>query len=491
MYKPLYKPNQVICGTGQVAIVTGWTVKQTVAKHLEPTEYAAIGNLYSSTRGISFLIRNLLYNPQVRYLAILSATKEDKNAGSCQCLYDFFTNGFTKGITDTGKETWVINSGIKGYIDIEIPQETLDRLRKTITVWFCNFPEQALSLVEYASQNPLPNRGCKLIFQLPQEANPVTLPGNLYGHRIEGKTIAETWVKILQRIRTTGVIRPTGYDGKWQELINLMAIVTDEPTDCYFPEPNYLPLDREYLNNYYSQILDDAPKQEGVKYTYGQRLRSWFGEDQIEQVIEKLIKEIDAASAVMSLWDVKDHIKGGSPCLNHIWVRVNENVLSFTAVFRSNDMFNAWPANAMGLRILQEHIIQEISDRSEYKLKIGPLITLSQSAHVYDDTWENVDSIIDTHYKKLTQKVDYNDPVGNFVIENQYDTTIVNQVAPSGEIVATYKGKHPLKLLREITSANPSIRPDHAGYLGIELDRAVKCLGTPTHRPGYIQDSQQ
>jgi len=491
MYKPLYKPNQVICGTGQVAIVTGWTVKQTIAKHLEPTEYAAIGNLYSSTRGISFLIRNLLYNPQVTYLTILSATKEDRNAGGCRCLCDFFRHGFTKGITDTGKEAWVINSDIKGYIDIEIAKEALNKLRETLKISYDILIEDLLLAVKYANQNPLISTCEQLTFPNAPEPESKILPGTLYGHRIEGKTIAETWVKILQRIRTTGVIRPTGYDGKWQELINLMAIVTDEPTDCYFPEPNYLPLDREYLNNYYSQILDDAPKQEGVKYTYGQRLRSWFGEDQIEQVIEKLIKEIDAASAVMSLWDVKDHIKGGSPCLNHIWVRVNENVLSLTAVFRSNDMFNAWPANAMGLRILQEHIIQEISDRSEYKLKIGPLITLSQSAHVYDDTWENVDSIIDTHYKKLTQKVDYNDPVGNFVIENQYDTTVVNQVSLSGEIVATYKGKHPLKLLREITSANPSIRPDHAGYLGIELDRAVRFLGTPTHRPGYTQDSQQ
>jgi thymidylate synthase len=491
MYKPLYKPNQVICGTGQVAIVTGWTVKQTIAKHFEPTEYAAIGNLYSSTRGISFLIRNLLYNPQVRYLAILSATKEDRNAGGCRCLYDFFRHGFTKGITDTGREAWVINSDIKGYIDIEIAEEALNKLRKTLKISYDILIEDLLLAVKYANQNPLISPHEQLTFPNAPEPESKILPGNLYGHRIEGKTIAETWVKILQRIRTTGVIRPTGYDGKWQELINLMAIVTDELTNCYFPEPNYLPLDREYLNNYYSQILDDAPKQEGVKYTYGQRLRSWFGEDQIEQVIQKLIKEIDAASAVMSLWDVKDHIKGGSPCLNHIWVRVNENVLSLTAVFRSNDMFNAWPANAMGLRILQEHIIQEISDRSEYKLKIGPLITLSQSAHVYDDTWENVDSIIDTYYKKLTQKVDYNDPVGNFVIENQHNTTVVNQVSLSGEIVASYKGKHPLKLLREITSANPSIRPDHTGYLGIELDRAVKCLGTPTHRPGYIQDSQQ
>jgi len=34
------------------------------------------------------------------------------------------------------------------------------------------------------------------------------------------------------------------------------------------------------------------PIGEGVKYTYGQRLRSWFKHDQIEQVIQKLVADI-------------------------------------------------------------------------------------------------------------------------------------------------------------------------------------------------------
>ena len=47
-YKPLYKPNQLICGTGQTAIVSGWTVKSAIGKHLPSQEYGAIGQLYST-----------------------------------------------------------------------------------------------------------------------------------------------------------------------------------------------------------------------------------------------------------------------------------------------------------------------------------------------------------------------------------------------------------------------------------------------------------
>ena len=485
-YRPKYKPNQLICGYGQTAIITGWTVRKSVAKHLSSQDYAVIGNLYSPTRGISFLIRNLLANPHVRYLIVINATKEDNNAGGGRCLLDFWQQGFREGKNDTGRDCWVINSSITGYIDIEITAEALENLRHNLQIQEAKSVKQAVEIVKnYATYDKIEPWGKPLIF--PEvEIVPTVLPGPRYAHRIEGKTIAETWIKILHRIKTTGTIRPTGYDGKWQELIDLMAVITDEPVDFYFPEPNYLPINQEFLQEYIGQILDDAPYREGVKYTYGQRLRSWFKKDQIEQVIYKLIGEIDAASAVMSLWDVEDHEKGGSPCLNHIWVRVVDNELSLTATLRSNDMFAAWPANAMGLRALQQHIRDEIQKRSDYNLSMGPLITISQSAHIYDDTWESVDRLIDNQYSKIVQKRDFYDPSGNFLIEVEGSIITVKQTTPgSGELVATYIGKNSLKLVREICAASPAIHPEHIGYLGIELQKAYECLKSEKQ---YIQD---
>jgi thymidylate synthase len=428
----------------------------------------------------------LLLNPHVRYLVILNATKEDKNAGACQCLGDFFRYGVEASISDTGRKSWVIRSLIPGYIDIDIDINALEKLRRSVEIQDAISISDAVEKIQYyGNKEIVAPWGTPLQFAMNiVESN--VFPGTRYGHRIEGKTIAETWVKIIHRIKTTGTIRPTGYDGKWQELIDLMAVVTEEPDDFYFPEPNYLPIDRSFLEEYISQILDDAINQEGVKYTYGQRLRSWFGRDQIEQVIEKLIGEIDAASAVMTLWDVKDHEKGGSPCLNHIWLRVVDSELSLTAVLRSNDMFAAWPANAMGLRALQKHIRNEICQRSQYDLKLGPLITLSQSAHIYDDTWSNAEQLIKEQYSAICKKLDYYDPAGNFLIEIADDKIVVTHTTPgSGEIVGCYSGKNPLKMIKEICAALPAIRPDHAGYLGMELQKAANCLKIDK---SYIQD---
>ncbi|MGJ5675190.1 MAG: thymidylate synthase [Nostochopsis sp.] len=485
-YKALYKPNQLIYGWGQTAIITGWTVKQAIALHLQPQDYAVIGQLYSPTRGINLLIRNLLFNPHVRFLVVLDATREDRNAGAGTCLLDFFRHGFAEGFSDSGQRCWVVRSSVTGYIDIEIAASALEKLRVMVEFQEAKSITEACTIAKsFAQRKIVEPWGAALEYPISTN-EPKVLPGPRYGHRIEGKTIAETWVKIIHRIKTTGTIRPTGYDGQWQELIDLMAIVTDEPPDFYFPEPNYLPVDRSFLQEYIPQILDDAPYQEGVKYTYGQRLRSWFGRDQVEQVIHKLIGEIDAASAVMNLWDVKDHDKGGSPCLNHLWLRVVDNEISLTATLRSNDMFAAWPANAMGLRALQQYIRNEIAKRSEYDLQMGPLITISQSAHIYDDTWENADRLIANQYALIYNQRNYYDVSGNFLIEVDGKEIVVNQTTPgSGEVIKYYRGKNPLVLLREICAASPAVHLEHIGYLGIELQKASESI---KNSMPYVQD---
>ncbi|KYC42194.1 thymidylate synthase [Scytonema hofmannii PCC 7110] len=478
-YKALYKPNQLIYGQGQTAVITGWTVKTSLAKHLLPQEYAVIGQLYSPTRGLNLLVRNLLFNPHVRYLVVLNATKEDKNAGASQCLLDFFHHGFDEGLSDTGRQCWVVRSCYPGYIDIEVDAKSLQKLRQSIECREAKSIAEAVSCVKsYAQRGTMEPWELPLKFDTPSVESTI-LPGQRYGHRIEGKTIAETWVKIIHLIKTTGTVRPTAYDGQWQELIDLMAIVTSEPKNFYFPDPNYLPIDPSFVQEYVSQILDDAPQQEGIKYTYGQRLRSHFGRDQIQFCIDKLVNDINSARVVMSLWDVGNDANDSPPCLNHIWVRVVDNELSLTATFRSNDMFSAWCANAMGLRALQMHCLDEINKRSGCDLELGPLVTISQSAHIYDDCFENAEKVIKTYYPKIRQQRDYSDPAGSFAIAVHSGEIIVEHMTPgSGEVVNCYSGKSAKQVSRAIAADCPGLQVEHAMYLGTELQKAEIALSS-------------
>jgi thymidylate synthase len=148
LYTPRYKPGQVICGQGFTVIVTGWTLRQAIAKRLEPSDYAAIGQLYSPTRGISVLVRNLLCNPHVRHLIAIAATSEDHNAGGCACVRDFFERGVTPGQTETGRDCWRINSEINGFLDSEIPLEAIEQLRANVQCHFVTSSRDACDLAK-------------------------------------------------------------------------------------------------------------------------------------------------------------------------------------------------------------------------------------------------------------------------------------------------------------------------------------------------------
>jgi thymidylate synthase len=467
-YIPAVLAKQLILGSGYPVVIVGWTVAKSVAKKLNPSDYSVIGQLYSAANGLSPLMRNILANKGHTHLILLEGTREDANAGSIKCLMDFFRYGFYMGATDMGHQCWVVDSSVAGYIDKEIPESALNWVRNSVKVTrvetIGEVMEQCKKLKFIAAQDVKP--------ELFPHADPPTCPmypGPFYGHVIRGARVADTWVKIVNRIRTTGQVRDNGCEGPRQELIDLVAVVENEPKEFYFPEPNYLPISRKFIEGYLPQILEDAPEQEDVKYTYGQRLRSWFGADQVEQVITKLGLDIDSASAVMDLWDVKDHDRGSAPCLNHIWVRVNGRRLTLTALFRSNDMFSAWPANAMGLRALQFHICDEINRRYGSEVYAGELITISQSAHIY----ENCFTVCDTMRAKFKSTVDYNDPTGNYIITVDGGKIKVKWTTPAtGATVKVYEGVWALQLIKKITYDAPYLEAGHAAYLGFELARA-------------------
>ena len=108
---------------------------------------------------------------------------------------------------------------------------------------------------------------------------------------------------------------------------------------------------------------------------------------------------------------------------------------------------------------------------------MGTLITISQSAHIYDDCFENVTNVISSQYTKITQRKDYFDPAGSFIITIQDDSIVVEHATPgSGEVVNCYCGKSAHKLSQQIFTDCPGLQVSHALYLGVELQKAEMAL---------------
>ncbi len=484
MFEPIYKKSRLVIGNPEspIGIVSLWTKNKKLAERLDPSKYAVIGQMFSAERGLDIMVRNLLANPSIRALVI---TGSDMSR-SGTILRDFFRNGFERGKKEvTGKECWRVKSDYPGYIEMDIPEEALNELRETISI---NLIENLTN--EELDRVPVPEKVREKRVIERKEEETKDYDGDYEGYVIRHPKVAGAWLQILDTIIKFGKHSSTHYDDNQKEIINLMSIVDDEdPND--FHVPDFLPCSRDDVEEYVPRVTTDF-REEGTSYTYGSRMRSWFDHDQVKAAVAKLVRELNSRAVVINLWDSrKDLTIGGSPCINHLWLRVSNDRLFLTVTIRSNDMFEAYPENAFGLRALQEIIRKELNEELRKKgkhneIRLGSLIINSQSAHVYDDCFESVRKIVKENLQKyLPVPSERYDSKGRFVIEISGDEIRAIHMSTSGETMGVYKGKTAKELRDIISRENLLGNTEHGIYMGLELQKAEFAMQNNLE---YVQD---
>ena len=134
-YYPVNSQDSLSFGRGEnLVVVTGWTPVERLKSKLPIDCYAAMGNLYSKDVGINLLLRNLIANPQIKYVIGLRCTKNDYFIRSVDYLESFFVEGYNKRAGDFDSNPSYISlkdSDLKPVvIDLQIPDLYLDRVRK-------------------------------------------------------------------------------------------------------------------------------------------------------------------------------------------------------------------------------------------------------------------------------------------------------------------------------------------------------------------------
>lgn len=100
--------------------------------------------------------------------------------------------------------------------------------------------------------------------------------------------------------------------------------------------------------------------------------------DQIKEVIAKLKEKSETRRAILTLWQPQDIHDPYALCWTFAQLLIRNNRLIMTVHFRSNDIFNAFPFNILGIAKLQEKIAEEVGVRYGYfNILIG-------SAHIYN-----------------------------------------------------------------------------------------------------------
>lgn len=467
-----------------IGIAVLWSFKEVVLKNLDRKDFAVLGNYYDRVNAIEPLIRNCLANPNIRYIILLGNDK----AKSREVLVNFFEKGFDeKGLI----------LGTEARIPRGIPREDLGKLRQNVKLIDVtdNIADKGDS-EEYARiikkltqelEKKEPYDEPKLYEKPPLETD--SFPSENVGFSINGKTIGETWLKILHNVYNYGKITKmkTNDSTQVREVINLVAVVSGENPDEPKMEP-YFRFDEQYLKSYYDEIC--SPKiPEGTIYTYGSRLRAWEGKngekiDQIADMIEYLKKDTYRKSAVAQTWIVEDELTRrylnkdkNSPCIILVQPNIQDGVLHLTVYIRSSDVFRAWPLNAFGLRKLQKIIAQGLG------VDMGTLTTIGSSSHIYQDCWQETKEILKEHYKDENP---FFDPRGYYTIVLKQGEIFVSHYSPESVLLKEYKGKTAREINNKINSSQHPLDSYHSSYMGEELMKAQIALENGLE---YTQDS--
>ncbi|NWJ44649.1 MAG: DUF4346 domain-containing protein [Chloroflexi bacterium] len=472
-----YKDLQIGNPESNVGICTLWTQRHLIAQKLDTADYFICANLYSFA-GINLMARNIFMFPQIRYLILCGADQSSTG----EALASFFAKGLGANHTIPGTQA---------KLDEGIPLEAWEELRQQVQLidlrpakGYPKNPEAIAEQIklELAKLATLPPFAEPRTFPELAPEGGKALPSERTGFRVQGETVAETWLEVMQLVMRFGQIKPTEYSQQQREIYNTVAVITDEnPDDIVWAD--YLPFSRAELENYYPKILS-AEKEPGIAYTYGERLRS-FGEeghDQIARMKERLREAHHTRRAVAVTWDVEqDSVGDNPPCLLEVSAGVQDGALYMTARFRSHDIYTAWAQNTYALRKLQKEIADDTG------LRLGALTIISHSAHIYADKWKFALDTIDSFKKR---RLDWrSDPRGYFIIELERERSLikVQHSTIEGNTPYYFEGKTARQLCLLIAHEKLASLEEHYSYLGRELQKAEIALKLGLN---YTQDKE-
>jgi thymidylate synthase len=470
---PIYKKELVKIGNpfSSTGLCTLWTEKNRILKDISDKNYLVCGQCYSPNEGINLIIRHILANKQISRLVVCGADL----SGSGDALIALGKNGIDNERNIIGFP----NSKIEN----EIPIDAIERFRKNVEIIDKRNERDFSKLNEYLSG--LENKPCwgePEIYPRNLPNAPDQYPSETTGFIVRGKKVGDVWLKILDTILRFGYKKQSQYSDDQLEIIGLVSIISDEdPKNIEWKD--YFQFTFEHFLSYLPQLMSPNVN-ENVNYTYGSKLRDFKGVNQIDSVVCQLKEAIFSRRAVAVTWNVvEDSSNPNSPCLDLIQALVQDK-LHFTAYFRSNDMYRAWPENALALRNIQYEICEKLG------VSPGDLIIISNSAHIYSSNWKDAKQILEKNPPKYEWEMNSKgqrepDPRGNILIDIENGKIKVTHLGPDGIRINEFFANSAIEAYKKIVQEQMVSQISHALDIGVELGKAEIALSLGKK---YVQD---
>ena len=246
--------------------------------------------------------------------------------------------------------------------------------------------------------------------------NQSTKEGRIPSLHIVAESIPRAHFRAMKAVWEQGLAIRTEYDrrnekGEYIDPPSRDARVLVEITDP-FSEPRFPPVSFCEIGAYIGEIMgikdhlvlpiDILKEAIGGElaasqwpYTYHQRLVSHpdldgSTVDQLEIAVERVARTpyTRRAVATTSVPNLDAFLKEDVPCLREVQLRCPEDetgalVLNMNTMWRSRDLYKAWPDNIIGITFLQRTLAKQIAEKAKRPVRVGSYADYSASLHIY------------------------------------------------------------------------------------------------------------
>lgn len=466
-FKPLYYKNnlEIINPEGDTGIITLWSKPDSIKEEIfskypslskKDSPLVTITSFYGN--GFPQMLSNLAYNPQINKIAIVG--RDNSTIPSSE----YFLNFLYKGVSEVDEGGIKMNqiSGTSYNLEKAFHPSKFSHLdAKKFN------PSSLEGLLEFVNSNKnLQNnkKREKITISYPDFND---FPSDITSHNIVAKTPLEGWMEVLYNIDRFGK-SVNLKKGRRRGLFNLDVNILDPSfeNEKVLKDFGFNP---EELKKYQESILNsDLPR--GISYTYGNRIRSYWGGDSLEKISEALKNDNLNRHGFVSLWDTKQDLleRKSSPCLTDIYFSKNpeKDELMLTSGFRTHNAVSAWLTNMYGLRAIQEKVANDSG------IKPGQINVRSRWISIDPENQKTVSSLNKIKNKRKV-KLDTHDPKGYYVVDldKSKNKIVVDHYSPSGFVVEKFSGNSAEEVKNQLRQINGFSNTDHAMWVGMELAR--------------------
>jgi thymidylate synthase len=290
-------------------------------------------------------------------------------------------------------------------------------------------------------------------------------PSQPQAHTIVRDTPLEAWQELLFVLSRFG--HPVKLaKGERLELQNVKVVVSRPgfESEAALREHHF---DPEKLKTYQRDFLR-GEKGADETYSYGNRMRAYFGADNLAACLRRLQTDPEDRKAYLTLWDNRRDLEvpKGQPCFVSLFCRRYDGRLTLSATFRTHNALDAWLPNVYGLMAVQEFLAPQLG------LPPGPITVVSHSISLDRKELDRALAAVGRRGFAIRE-----DPCGYFRMSLD-DGEILVEHRHGDVTLKEYRGKKAVQVQHQLARDLALSDLNHAMYLGRQLAHAEECLRT-------------